>query len=88
MPPPPPRSKQPEADSTLTDNDIMQLLEPHVAGHPDDLSLMQLQYGTFASSSTTTTSGSPLDLHKMDADDPEKEGHVPPHLRPPAEQAE
>ena len=69
MLPPPPRSRQSEAsaDSTLTDSDIMQWLEPHALGHPEDVFLMmQLQYGSFSNLSTST--GSHLDLHKMAED--------------------
>eukprot|EP00966_Prymnesium_polylepis_P161069 3722121-Prymnesium_polylepis.1 len=65
----------------------MQWLEPHAAGHPDDLSLMQLQYGSFSSSSTS--SGSHLDLHMMAEEDggppPEPLQPSPHQLRPPPE---
>ena len=85
LPPPPRSSKQHEASADpeghLTDNDMMLWLEPHAAGHAGDASLMELQYGSFSSSSSS--SGSHLDLHKMGAeaaDAPAAE--LPPHLRP------
>lgn len=71
MPPPPPRVKQQDAclDSTLTEDDINQWLDPGAAGHLD----MHLQYGSFSSSSTLPASH--LDLYKMAEDSKEAHPH-------------
>mmetsp|Transcript_39828 Transcript_39828/g.91536 ORF Transcript_39828/g.91536 Transcript_39828/m.91536 type:complete len:254 (-) Transcript_39828:544-1305(-) len=66
MRPPPARSaskgEKEAADSTLTDLDMDNMLDPYAAGSPDDSSMMHSQYGSFSS---FTSSGSHLDLQMM-----------------------